>query len=199
MKIRTAGVQDLETVSRIHALSWKTAYRGILPDDFLNQLSYRRWVAPLKDMMEQGLEIRVIEEEEKPFGCITFSAARDQAFAGWGEIVSFHLLLEARGKGYGRLLIQDAVRQLKEKGYSKIYLWVLEKNERARRFYEKNGFTWNGDRLKGKKAGERSRILDMFYLSLKQIYLKHKFSKQTKAVQSLPPMAAIFEQPFVIS
>ena len=52
MKIRTAGVQDLETVSRIHALSWKTAYRGILPDDFLNQLSYRRWVAPLKDMME---------------------------------------------------------------------------------------------------------------------------------------------------
>ena len=82
MKIRTAGVQDLETVSRIHALSWKTAYRGILPDDFLDQLSYRRWVAPLKDMMEQGLEIRVIEEEEKPFGCITFSAARDQAFAG---------------------------------------------------------------------------------------------------------------------
>ena len=107
MKIRTAGVQDLETVSRIHALSWKTAYRGILPDDFLDQLSYRRWVAPLKDMMEQGLEIRVIEEEEKPFGCITFSAARDQAFAGWGEIVSFHLLLEARGKGYGRLLIQE--------------------------------------------------------------------------------------------
>ncbi len=105
MKIRTAGVQDLETVSRIHALSWKTTYRGILPDDFLDQLSYRRWVAPLKDMMEQGLEIRVIEEEEKPFGCITFSAARDQAFAGWGEIVSFHLLLEARGKGYGRLLI----------------------------------------------------------------------------------------------
>ena len=158
MKIRTAGVQDLETVSRIHALSWKTAYRGILPDDFLNQLSYRRWVAPLKDMMEQGLEIRVIEEEEKPFGCITFSAARDQAFAGWGEIVSFHLLLEARGKGYGRLLIQDAVRQLKEKGYSKIYLWVLEKNERARRFYEKNGFSASGayldDNIGGKSLKE---------------------------------------------
>lgn len=32
------------------------------------------------------------------------------------------------------------------------------------------GIVW-----KGKKAGERSRILDMFYLSLKQIYLKHKF------------------------
>ena len=48
------------------------------------------------------------------------------------------------------------------------------------------GIVW-----KGKKAGERSRILDMFYLSLKKIYLKHKFSKQTKAVQSLPPMAAI--------
>ena len=133
MKIRTAGVQDLETVSRIHALSWKTAYRGILPDDFLDQLSYRRWVAPLKDMMEQGL-----------------------------EIVSFHLLLEARGKGYGRLLIQDAVRQLKEKGYSKIYLWVLEKNERARRFYEKNGFTWNGDRLEGEEGGRK--VTDLRYV-----------------------------------
>ena len=78
------------------------------------------------------------------------------------------------------------MRQLKEKGYSKIYLWVLEKNERARRFYEKNGFTWNGDRLEGEEGGRK--VTDLRYVLS---FPKTKFSKQTKAVQSLPPMAAI--------
>ena len=59
-------------------------------------------------------------------------------------------------------MIQDAMRQLKEKGYSKIYLWVLEKNERARRFYEKNGFTWNGDRLEGEEGGRK--VTDLRYV-----------------------------------
>ena len=58
--------------------------------------------------------------------------------------------------------IYRKVLQLKEKGYSKIYLWVLEKNERARRFYEKNGFTWNGDRLEGEEGGRK--VTDLRYV-----------------------------------
>lgn len=161
MRIRTAELQDLEKVSKIHAASWKTVYRGILPDDFLDQLSFRRW-AGLKEMMADGLAIRVIESDENIFGCITFGAARDEAFSGWGEIVSFHLLQEARGKGFGRLLFQDGVRELGKAGYQELYLWVLEENDRARRFYEKNGFAWNGDRLKSEEGGRQ--VTDLRYV-----------------------------------
>ena len=35
----------------------------------------------------------------------------------------------------------------KESGYSKIYLWVLEENHRAREFYEAMGFRANGDSI----------------------------------------------------
>lgn len=161
MKIRTAGPQDLERVCRIHAASWKTAYRGILPDGFLDALSYHRWDG-LEQMMADGLTVRVIESDENIFGCITFGAARDKDFSSWGEIVSFHLLQEARGKGFGRLLFQDGVRELGKYGYQKIYLWVLEENERARRFYEKNGFAWNGDRLESEEGGRQ--VTDLRYV-----------------------------------
>ena len=115
MEIRTAGVQDLERVGKIHALSWKTAYRGILPDDFLDQLSFQRWVTGLKTMMDHGLEIKVIEKAGKPFGCITFGDARDKAFSGWGEIVSFHLLSEARGKRIWQTVISGCCERIEGK------------------------------------------------------------------------------------
>ena len=61
--------------------------------------------------------------------------------SGWGEIISIYLLPEYFGRGYGRLFFTHVVSELLRKGYKDIYLWVLEKNNRARRFYEKNGFS----------------------------------------------------------
>ena len=163
MNIRTAGLEDLAAVSQIHALSWKTAYRGIFADSFLEELSPDRWMQGLKEPLARGeLRIRILEEEGRPIGCVSFGAARDAAFSGWGEVVSLHLLSGSRGKGYGSLLLRDAVCELEKLGYSQIYLWVLEKNEKARKFYEKNYFFWNGDRLVSEEGG--GTVTDLRYL-----------------------------------
>lgn len=48
------------------------------------------------------------------------------------------------GKGYGRLLLQAVVSELKKMGFDKVFLWVLEENQNARHFYEKCGFVQTG-------------------------------------------------------
>lgn len=59
---------------------------------------------------------------------------------GFGEIISLYLLPEYMGKGYGRLLLQTVISELKNMGFHKVFLWVLEENQNARCFYEKCGF-----------------------------------------------------------
>ena len=62
------------------------------------------------------------------------------------------------GKGYGRALLQAAVDKLAEMGCTDILLWVLAENERAKKFYEKNGFSASGayldDNIGGKSLKE---------------------------------------------
>lgn len=61
--------------------------------------------------------------------------------------MSLYVLPEEFRKGYGGTLLSYVSKVLKENGYSNIYLWVLEENQRARNFYEKMGFQPNGDRI----------------------------------------------------
>jgi len=66
--------------------------------------------------------------------------ARDEKMSGWGEIMSIYLLPEYFGKGFGKPLMDNSISFLLTRGYANIYVWVLELNVMARRFYEKNGF-----------------------------------------------------------
>ena len=78
--------------------------------------------------------------------------------AGWGELVSIYLLPEYFGKGCGAPLLTHATNALFEKGFQHVYLWVLQANRRAQKFYEQQDFYPNGDtcsiEIEGKKLTE---------------------------------------------
>ncbi len=138
MEIRkTRPDDDFNAISRVYALSWQAAYRGIIPDTYLDELSDDRWTEVLKAGFWDSL---VLAEDGKYVGTASICPARDEAKAGWGEIVSIYLLPEYFGKGCGAPVLGAAVTSLWQKGFKSIYLWVLEENRRARAFYEKNGF-----------------------------------------------------------
>lgn len=59
----------------------------------------------------------------------------------WTEIVAIHSLPESWGTGLGKAMLDAALEQIGEKP---VYLWAFAQNTRARRFYEKNGFCWDG-------------------------------------------------------
>lgn len=74
-----------------------------------------------------------------------------------GEIVSIYFLPQYMGKGFGTLLMQAVLAELKKMGYQSCCLWVLEENGRARRFYEKMGFIPDGAYMEQEIGGKNLR------------------------------------------
>ena len=146
VKIRKATLEDAKTISNIYALSWKSAYKGIVPQKYLDELKCNFWVSSFQNWINNNiLTAQIIYENELPVGCIAYGKARDVKFANWGEIVSIYLLPDHFRKGYGQKLLQTALIDMRIKGYENCYLWVLKENSNARKFYEMNGFICSND------------------------------------------------------
>lgn len=155
MEIRKyRDTDDLNDVSRVYAQSWKTAYRGIVPQDYLDGIRDNRWAPYLKNDVQRLL---VAADGAQIVGAATYNAARDETYAGWGEIISLYLLPAYYRRGLGTRLIHAAIDALHAAGYANVYLWVLEENTSARRFYEKNGFHFCGDILTAEIGGKPLR------------------------------------------
>lgn len=138
MEIRYITSSDDRTaISRIYEESWKYAYQGIVPQEYLDSISEGRWGSHIEQEDRKNL---VMVEDGRMIGTSGFGRARMAEMGGFGEIISLYLLPEHMGKGYGRLLLRAAVGECKKMGFDKVFLWVLEENQNARRFYEKCGF-----------------------------------------------------------
>ena len=144
--IRPAKLEDAYEHAVCHISSWRSAYKGIVPDEVLDNLSVEEHVEKFKK--------RIIELKDVFYYCMLYdnriighfviSKSRDEDKPNTGEIIAFYLIEDFWGKGYGRIMMNYAVETLKNMGYDEIILWVLEDNNRARRFYEKCGFVFDG-------------------------------------------------------
>lgn len=154
MEIRRVDKDDnYEAIGDIYANSWKAAYQGIVPKDYLDKLNGKKWLPVLENSKYEAF---VIMDGLKYIGTASICSARGDMMEGWGEMVSIYLLPEYFGTGYAKPLLDFVVNVLEGMGYKNIYLWVLEENVRAQKFYEKYGFYHNGDKLK------RIEMIDLF-------------------------------------
>lgn len=128
---------DINAIGKIYEKSWKFAYDGIIPKDYLDNIPEDSWLPHFenKDMFNL-----VLIENNDFIGTSSYCKSRSEEFDGFGEIVSIYLLPEYIGKGYGKLLFEATLNELIKLGYKNVFLWVLEENTRARRFYEKQNF-----------------------------------------------------------
>lgn len=151
---------DLLAVSNIYEQSWKYAYRGIIPDEYLDRIPSGQWANGLNVPGRYSL---LLLDDGQLLGTSSYCKARMADMDGWGEIVSIYLLPEAMRKGYGRTLMRSVVSELKKMGYQNVYLWTLEQNISARRFYERFGFSLSGrmrtDIFAGKELNEVQYVL----------------------------------------
>ncbi len=128
---------DRRVISKIYEESWKYAYQGIVPQDYLDSIPNGQWVSHIEQADRKNL---VMVQDGVFIGTSSFGKSRMAEMNGFGEIISLYFLPEYMGKGYGVLLLQAVVRELKKMGFDKAFLWVLEENHNARHFYEKCGF-----------------------------------------------------------
>lgn len=153
---------DFAAAAQVYADSWKHAYRGLMPQRYLDKLNPAGWIGVLKADPASSL---IALEEDRIVGTAYVTFARDEERVGFGEIVSLYLLPQAMGKGYGRRLWQAAVEHCRQQGLGGVCLWVLAANEPARRFYEHMGMICSG-RSKTEAIGGEMLPLTEYYLLL---------------------------------
>jgi GNAT superfamily N-acetyltransferase len=146
-QVRAAVRQDAGSIAEVHVASWRAAYHGVFSDLFLDSLSVddraRRWRQVLIDGREH---VAVIEEDGQIVGFAVVGASRDDdaADAQVGELQAIYLHPHWWEHGFGAGLIDAATAWLVDAGFLAATLWVLDRNDHARRFYEHHGWRPDG-------------------------------------------------------
>ena len=148
VRIREAVPTDARAIAEVHVASWQATYRGQLTDEYLDGLSVEDRLRSTRDSIERvgpGRRTWVAEEGGRVLGfAVTGSSEDADADRRTGEVYAIYLDPERVGTGAGRALFAHVVGDLRERGYLTTTLWVLESNERARRFYEAAGWAPDG-------------------------------------------------------
>jgi ribosomal protein S18 acetylase RimI-like enzyme len=148
VKIRPARTDDAPAIARVHVDSWRSAYQELVPQSYLQGLSYQRREERFRDALASGAEeTYVVELDQGIVGFLTLGAARDPDLdaSRTGEIWGIYISPGCWHMGIGKRLAGKAERILKSRGYEQAVLWVLEGNRQARRFYEAIGFDLEGE------------------------------------------------------
>ncbi len=146
--IRLARASDVEDIAALHVAAWRWAYRGLLADATLAALSADErepvWAALVGD---PSVSVLVAERDGALAGFASASASREEdAAPGTGEVAAIYLDENAAGSGLGAELFAGIQDELRARSFTRASLWVLETNARARRFYEREGWRWDGSR-----------------------------------------------------
>ncbi|MGH9207409.1 MAG: GNAT family N-acetyltransferase, partial [Acidimicrobiales bacterium] len=141
VNLRQATPEDAKPIALLHADSWRRTYRGALPDAFLDgevesdrlALWHDRLAAPAEG------EHTVVAEESDGIEAFAHTVADDDP--EWGALLgNIHVSVARRGQGLGAQLMTDAAVWVDGNGRRKsLYLWVLEQNTGAQRFYRRLG------------------------------------------------------------
>lgn len=157
MEIRLLSEKDnLNDVNNVYEQSWKYAYKDIIPQIFLDSIPVGKWTTSIQAQDRHNL---VAVDQDHIIGTLSFCKSRWKNYKDYGEIVSLYLLPEYMGKGYGKELLESALNELTTQGFNHILLWVIDENVGARRFYEKQGFTYQNIYLTENIGGKDIREL----------------------------------------
>lgn len=146
MQIVRATADKADDIGYVHAMSWKEAYRRIVPEEFLDNFTPEKRADAFRRTISSGCDESYIAYlNNKPMGMLVIGKSKDDYVnENVGEIYAIYLLADYWGKYYGKQLMDFAISRLKELSYRKVALWVLEENKRARTFYEKYGYVSDG-------------------------------------------------------
>lgn len=123
----------------VHCASWQEAYRGIVSDRYLDSMTVEATTARARQFPENTL---IAKDQEKVVGFAVYGSSKDEDLPDAGEIIAIYVLSAYYNRKIGYRLMNEAFSRLRE--YNTVFVWVLEKNERAIRFYQKYGFAFDG-------------------------------------------------------
>ena len=130
--------EEIEGKSLDHWQTWREAYDDLLPAEFQETMTLERCRFFSQKYPENTL---IAMDGMKVVGFISYGNFRDVAIQA-GEIIALYVLKDYYGKGIAQKLMKEALTTLGQ--FSEVFLWVLKENKRAIAFYQKMGFTVDG-------------------------------------------------------
>lgn len=130
--------EEIEGKSLVHWQTWREVYDDLLPAEFQETMTLEKCRFFSQKYPENTL---IAMDGKKVIGFISYGNFRDEAIQA-GEIIALYVLKDYYGKGVSEQLMHAAFVALDQ--FSEIYLWVLKDNKRAIAFYQKMGFTFDG-------------------------------------------------------
>ncbi|GHF85324.1 GNAT superfamily N-acetyltransferase [Amycolatopsis bartoniae] len=146
--VRRAVPADAGRIAEINIEGWRAAYRGLLPDSYLDGMRYEtlreRWSTGLRSYTEPAAMFVAVGPDPVVRAYAFVSAARQETDRHpnlpTGELCAIYADPRWRGTGAGFAVHQAALGHLAAHGYRHAVLWVLAGNAPARRFYEARGW-----------------------------------------------------------
>lgn len=160
--VRPARLSDAADIARVHVETWRAAYPGIVPKDYLVSMTETRqtvlWEASIS--RARGADVVLVAQESDGGGIVGFGncgrARHDTALGGgMGEVYTLYVAGDWQGRGIGRALLSGLFDSLQGHGINQAMVWVLSGNP-ARFFYEAMG----GDRLAERREPFSGTVLD---------------------------------------
>jgi RimJ/RimL family protein N-acetyltransferase len=138
---RQGTTADIDQVARLHADSWRAAYRGMLDDAYLDGPVFEDRHAVWCERLLRPPDGQFVVVTERNVRIVGFACAYAREDSRWGSFLdNIHAHPGHHGEGIGTGLIAEVVSWCRHvAGDYGLYLYVFALNERARRFYERLG------------------------------------------------------------
>jgi ribosomal protein S18 acetylase RimI-like enzyme len=141
LTLRPLRPGDADAVAALHAASWRSAYRGILSDAYLNEAvdadRASTWQARLGEPGEGAFGTAALREGE----LVGFVYVKQVSDEPWRVLIdNLHVAPGERSAGIGPRLLDAAARGIDARRWGqRVHLWVYDANVRARRFFARVG------------------------------------------------------------
>ncbi|MFJ8189326.1 GNAT family N-acetyltransferase [Streptomyces sp. NPDC096094] len=140
---------DCDRVSAIRIRGWQTAYRGLMPQPYLDGLDVSADAERRREFFTRAPDdlVNLVAEDDggEVVGWACHGPYRDgEQRTADAELYALYVDAGRFGTGIGQALLRESVRRCTAAGHARMLLWVVEGNARARRFYERAGFGADG-------------------------------------------------------
>ncbi len=135
-KIRKATTEDVQLIRELTFKVWPQTYAPILSKtqiDYMLEMMYSK--SSLQQQMNKGSQFIIVYENNEPVGFAAYFEKSPSVF----KLDKIYVLPSQQGKGTGRFVIDYIINKIKKKGATALQLQV-NRNNKARNFYEKLGF-----------------------------------------------------------
>lgn len=137
-----AGPEDAPAIAALHVTSWRSAYKGLVPDAFLagpvEEDRRTLWESRLSAPDDSRLVLKAVDDRGTMVG---FTCVLRDADPACGPLLdNLHVAPDLKGRGIGALLLQASRAWSSAVAPGQpMHLWVIEGNAQARHFYDREG------------------------------------------------------------